>query len=230
MNTRSTAMSVSFCARREPHVVERARADTSRAPSSGSRAGSGTLRVDRQRVLRARAPGHDRRDVGGVERRPRGRIAASASVGSADHAATRLLECRALRRIGPALHDRRRSFRRARPCRMRAPASIDMLHSVSRPSIDSARIAEPAYSMAWPVAPSAPMLRDDGEHDVLGGDAGAELAVDGDAHALRLASARASASSAHARLRRRRCRRRRRRARHASRCGCRRRRSAGRAA
>ena len=38
----------------------------------------------------------------------------------------------------------------------RAPASIDMLHSVSRPSIDSARIAEPANSMAWRVAPSAP--------------------------------------------------------------------------
>ena len=39
----------------------------------------------------------------------------------------------------------------------RAPASIDILQSVSRPSIDSARIAEPAYSIAWPVAPSAPI-------------------------------------------------------------------------
>ena len=39
----------------------------------------------------------------------------------------------------------------------RAPASIDMLQSVSRPSIDSARIAEPAYSTAQPVAPPAPM-------------------------------------------------------------------------
>ena len=39
----------------------------------------------------------------------------------------------------------------------RAPASIDMLHSVSRPSIDSARIAEPANSIAPPVAPSAPI-------------------------------------------------------------------------
>ena len=39
----------------------------------------------------------------------------------------------------------------------RAPASIDMLQSVSRPSIDSARIAEPAYSSAPPVAPSAPI-------------------------------------------------------------------------
>ena len=30
----------------------------------------------------------------------------------------------------------------------RAPASIDMLHSVKRPSIDSARTVEPAYSIA----------------------------------------------------------------------------------
>ena len=40
---------------------------------------------------------------------------------------------------------------------LRAPASIDMLQSVSRPSMDSARIADPANSMAWPVAPSALM-------------------------------------------------------------------------
>ena len=56
----------------------------------------------------------------------------------------------------------------------RAPASIDMLQSVSRPSIVRLRIAAPANSMAWPVAPSAPMCSDDGERDVLGGDARAE--------------------------------------------------------
>ena len=39
----------------------------------------------------------------------------------------------------------------------RPPASIDMLQSVSRPSIDSARMALPANSMAWPCAPSARM-------------------------------------------------------------------------
>ena len=32
-----------------------------------------------------------------------------------------------------------------------------MLHTVSRPSIDSARIAGPAYSMTWPTPPAAPM-------------------------------------------------------------------------
>ena len=39
----------------------------------------------------------------------------------------------------------------------RAPASIDMLETVSRPSMESARIASPAYSTTWPVAPSVPI-------------------------------------------------------------------------
>ena len=39
----------------------------------------------------------------------------------------------------------------------RAPASIDMLATVMRPSIDSAAIASPWYSTAWPVAPSVPI-------------------------------------------------------------------------
>ena len=68
----------------------------------------------------------------------------------------------------------------------RAPASIDMLHSVSRPSIDSARIAEPANSMAWPRRAVGADMRDDREHDVLGGDARRGTAIDRDAHALRL--------------------------------------------
>ena len=39
----------------------------------------------------------------------------------------------------------------------RAPPSIDMLHTVMRPSIDSARMASPAYSMTLPVPPAVPM-------------------------------------------------------------------------
>src|SRR6266480_2829512 len=39
----------------------------------------------------------------------------------------------------------------------RAPASIDMLQTVMRPSIESARIVLPANSMAWPVPPAVPM-------------------------------------------------------------------------
>ncbi len=40
----------------------------------------------------------------------------------------------------------------------RAPASMLMLQMVMRPSIESARIAEPAYSITHPVAPSVPIL------------------------------------------------------------------------
>ena len=39
----------------------------------------------------------------------------------------------------------------------RAPASMDMLHRVMRPSMSSARTASPAYSMTWPVPPPKPM-------------------------------------------------------------------------
>ena len=39
----------------------------------------------------------------------------------------------------------------------RAPASMDMLHIVIRPSIDSARMAGPRYSMTWPMPPLVPM-------------------------------------------------------------------------
>ena len=40
----------------------------------------------------------------------------------------------------------------------RAPASIAMLQTVIRPSIDSARIALPANSSAWPLPPAVPIL------------------------------------------------------------------------
>jgi len=39
----------------------------------------------------------------------------------------------------------------------RAPASIDMLQTVIRPSIDSPRMAEPRYSMMWPAPPPVPI-------------------------------------------------------------------------
>ena len=40
----------------------------------------------------------------------------------------------------------------------RAPASMAMLQTVMRPSTDSARMALPANSMAWPVPPAVPMM------------------------------------------------------------------------
>ena len=39
----------------------------------------------------------------------------------------------------------------------RAPPSIAMLQTVIRPSIDSARIASPQYSMTWPLPPAVPV-------------------------------------------------------------------------
>jgi hypothetical protein len=39
----------------------------------------------------------------------------------------------------------------------RAPASIDMLHTVIRPSIDRPRMADPRYSMMWPAPPPVPI-------------------------------------------------------------------------
>src|ERR1700679_4243080 len=39
----------------------------------------------------------------------------------------------------------------------RAPPSMDMLQIVIRPSIESASIAEPQYSMTWPVPPAVPI-------------------------------------------------------------------------
>ena len=46
-------------------------------------------------------------------------------------------------------------------------------------------MADPAYSMAWPAAPSAPIAAMIDERDVLGDDARRQRAVDGDAHPLR---------------------------------------------
>ncbi len=67
-------------------------------------------------------------------------------------------------------------------------------------------MVEPAYSMAWPAAPSAPMRGDDGQSDVLGGDAR------GRSPSTRTrrrwgGSATGYGSSAHGPLPRRRCRR-----------------------
>ena len=39
----------------------------------------------------------------------------------------------------------------------RAPPSMDMLHTVIRPSMERARMAEPRYSMTWPMPPPVPM-------------------------------------------------------------------------
>ena len=62
---------------------------------------------------------------------------------------------RSARTRGP--RGRRTSSRPARSCPARAPHSIDMLQTVIRCSIESARIASPAYSTTWPTPPSTPI-------------------------------------------------------------------------
>ena len=64
----------------------------------------------------------------------------------------------------------------------RAPPSIDMLHTVMRPSMDRPVTAEPRYSITWPLPPPVPMRPITRQDQVLGGDAGRQVAVDGDGH------------------------------------------------
>ena len=79
--------------------------------------------------------------------------------------------------------------------------------------------------MTWPVPPAVPILPMIGEDDVLGGDAGGQVAVDRRRACSWPWTGSASASPARARPRRCRCRAPARRRRRAWRCGCRRRRS-----
>jgi hypothetical protein len=67
----------------------------------------------------------------------------------------------------------------------RAPASIDMLHTVIRPSMLRARMAEPRYSITWPAPPAVPMVADDGQNDVLGRHPVGKLPVDLHRHGRR---------------------------------------------
>ena len=68
----------------------------------------------------------------------------------------------------------------------RAPASMLMLQTVMRPSIESARIAEPAYSTTQPVAPSVPILPMMARMMSLAVTPARQLALDGDAEGLGL--------------------------------------------
>ena len=61
---------------------------------------------------------------------------------------------------------------------------MDMLQTVIRPSIDSARIASPRYSMMWPCPPPVPMRAMIARIEVLGGDARRQRALDRDGHRL----------------------------------------------
>ena len=68
----------------------------------------------------------------------------------------------------------------------RAPPSIDMLQTVMRPSIDSARMASPAYSMTEPVPPAVPISPMMARMMSLASTPGGSYAVDVDQHVLGL--------------------------------------------
>ena len=68
----------------------------------------------------------------------------------------------------------------------RAPPSIDMLQTVIRPSIDSASIAEPQYSITWPVPPAVPISPMMARMMSLAVTPGGKRAVDLDPHVLGL--------------------------------------------
>ena len=81
---------------------------------------------------------------------------ASSSEYSVRQSATAASQFVALRRMLAALEVLERGVVRAIMPAL-APASIDMLQTVIRPSIDSARIADPRYSMTWPMPPPVPI-------------------------------------------------------------------------
>ena len=88
-----------------------------------------------------------------------------------------------LRREGAAPRKKGdRPFHPARTMPSREPASMERLHSVSRPSMDSARMASPAYfDGVRRRAPPVPSVGDDRQRNVLGVDAprrGAPFDVD----------------------------------------------------
>ena len=81
----------------------------------------------------------------------------------------------------------RRSCRRARSSPARAPASIDMLQTVMRPSIERARIASPRYSMTEPIPPPVPMRSMIASTMSFAVTPGGRRALDGDRHRPRRA-------------------------------------------
>ena len=204
------------------------------APPRGSHprvsAGSGRRGVDRQRLLGADAPGDGRRDL--ARRRATVRASNSASVVAARAAPSPRPRARtprpSARRGGRCSKAKVVVVGRDEAVAARRPRSRGCKASCALPST-SARTAEPAYSIAWPCAPSAPMRAMRRQRDVLGRRCRQRARRRPRRACASAASARSSGSSAHARPPTRRCRRRKRRRRHASRCGCRRRRSSGRA-
>ena len=168
---------------REAHVLERA-LDALAAHRVGDGGGIGHAAVDRGDHLGRGAPGDLRQDVLGLQLDDLVELGALVAVQAAP-VVDRLLPLLALGREGAVLQvfdgglvhadhprararlDRHVADRHAAFHRQRTDGAAAELHRVA----GAAGSADPA---------------DDGEHDVLGGDAAAELTVDPDQHGLRL--------------------------------------------
>ena len=195
-----------------------------RRAASPTAAGSGTRAGDRQRVLRARAPGHHGRDARSPSSATSRSKRASASDGQRPPVRRAPRPRRALRREAAGRRGSANVVSSGATMPARAPASIDMLQTVSALVRSTcARIAAPAYSMRVAARPPpAPIVAMMARITSLALDAGRPAAVDRDAHGAAASAATGSAWPARARPRRRRCRRRARRARRGWRCGSRR--------
>ena len=151
-----------------------------RFSGSSTCAGSGTRPVIGDDILRARAPGDVRRDVGGVEMRLL--VVFGARVGGqGPPIGDRLLPGRALRRVGPA-HDVGDGLFVGRD-KPGAGARFDR-HVADRHAAFHRHVAEGAAGIFEDMAGAAggADLADDREDHVLGADPGAEAAVDLDQH------------------------------------------------
>ena len=195
--------------------------------SSAMSSGFGTTPVTEITSSGDGAPGDDRRQLGGVEPDLVSKCAPSSRMQRLP-VAQRHVPGRALRRARAALDVVEGLL--VRRDQAGAGAAFDR-HVADRHAAFHRQRADRFAGIFDDIAGAAggADLADDGEDDVLGGDAGRQLAVD--AHACSWPSAgSASGSRAHARPRTCRCRAPARRTRHGSRCGCRRRRWSCRAA
>ena len=186
MKTRSMRMSAIAGARLEPHV-RRARARSAARSSGigdvrriGDTAGHGDdhAGVRAPRDLRDESPRHRPRPRGRRSRRRRSAAPASARAPAPSR--------RPWARPGrPSMYAKVVSSGATMPAR--APPSIDMLQTVIRLSMESARIASPAYSMTWPCPPPTPIWPIAARIMSLAVTPGARVPVERDPHRLRLA-------------------------------------------
>ena len=167
----------------DAHVVERL-AQVLRAHGIGLARRIGDAGVDRQRVVRGRAPGDDRRDGSRIERD----LAVERGAGIARQCRPvldRALECLALRRIGTALEiGEGRGVGRDHAA---AAAGFDRHVAEGEAAFHRQRADGAAGELDGMALRAVGVhARDDGERDVLARNAGRRRALDIDAHPLRL--------------------------------------------